>query len=206
MPFNKIFDYSTKHGVVKHLYGFIFALGGIVIFKGADFERINGYPNYWGWGMEDNVLQQRCLKMGLRIDRSSFYPIGDQNILQLFEGMKRVITKDSKINAIKDNGVDGVNTIFSLAYKISDESLNPNDNIYIVINPNIFVINILSFECITRPSDHQFKEYDLRDKQDKLPPQIGMNVNIFNVQQTQSKSNTSNQTNKQFKIGMGGLL
>lgn len=202
MPFNKILDYSTTNGVVKHLYGFHFALGGIVIFKGADFERINGYPNYWGWGMEDNVLQQRCLKAGLAIDRSEFYQIGDQNMLQLFEGMKRYVTKDSKSNAIKDNGIDGLNTIFALSYNISDKSTNPNDNVNVVANPNIYVINIKTFECITSPSDHQFKEYDLRDKPDKSQPQMGM----MNIKSSVHRPITRSQTSGQVRIGMGGLF
>jgi hypothetical protein len=42
IPFNKIFDYQTSIGVVKHYYGFKYALGGIVVMKGYDFEKING--------------------------------------------------------------------------------------------------------------------------------------------------------------------
>jgi hypothetical protein len=76
LPFHKLFDYETVDGVVKHYYGYTYALGGIVVMKGKDFEKINGYPCYWGWGMEDNTLQKRCLRFGLKIDRSNFFKIG----------------------------------------------------------------------------------------------------------------------------------
>ena len=65
LPFHKLFDYETTPGMVKHHYGFETALGGIVVIKGSDFDLINGYPNYWGWGMEDACLQKRCFAFGL---------------------------------------------------------------------------------------------------------------------------------------------
>ena len=164
MPFNKIINYSTTHGVVKHLYGFTFTLGGIVIFKGRDFETINGFPNYWGWGMEDNVLQQRCIKYELNIDRTQFYQIGDQHILQLFEGIKRIVTNGAKTTAMQDDGVDGLYTIYGLMYSISHESSDPEDNVNVVDNMFIHVINITAFQCLTSPSEHSFENYDLRDK------------------------------------------
>ena len=37
IPFNKIFDYKTEDGVVKHYYGYKYALGGIVVMKGKLF-------------------------------------------------------------------------------------------------------------------------------------------------------------------------
>ena len=65
IPFHRIFDYETVEGIVKHYYGFKHSLGGIVVINGADFEKINGYPNFWSWGIEDSCLQKRCLKHGL---------------------------------------------------------------------------------------------------------------------------------------------
>ena len=176
MPFNKIFDYSTTSGVVQHLYGFPFALGGIVIFKGADFEIINGYPNYWGWGKEDNVLQQRCIKNQLEIDRRQFYPLGDQHILQLFEGIKRVVTTDSHATAVNDNGVNGLQTLFGVKYNITTNSSNAEDNVDVVENEYINFINIHTFHCLTTPEQHKIESYDLRDVLTKKKDMRTMNL------------------------------
>ena len=41
--------------------------GGIVSFSEVDMKRINGYPNtFWGWGGEDDEMQKRCEKLGIR--------------------------------------------------------------------------------------------------------------------------------------------
>ena len=137
VPFYKIFDYETKHGIVKHYYGFKHALGGIVVMKGSDFEKTNGFPCFWGWGMEDNVLQKRCNAVGIKIDRSLFYNIGSPEILQLFDGISRIISTKEHIIGDKDDGIDGLRTISKLTFNIEDKSANPNDNVFIVNNPKI---------------------------------------------------------------------
>ena len=163
IPFYKIFDYETTPGTVKHYYGFKYALGGIVVMKGSDFERINGFPCFWGWGMEDNSLQKRCERNGIHIDRSLFYEIGSPQILQLFDGISRIISKNDPWRMENDNGYDGLNTISALTYKLDTQSENPNDNVFIVDNPRIFVINIFTFQTYVKFEKDNFYSYDLRE-------------------------------------------
>ena len=168
IPFNKIFDYNTTPGVVKHFYGYEYALGGIVVIKGGDFERLNGFPCYWGWGMEDNVLQKRCKSHNIRIDRSVFYKIGSPEILQLFDGISRIISKKDPWRMDKDNGADGLRTIRNLKYTIDDKSLNPNDNFFAVHHPNIFFINTVDFSTHISFEEDNYYNYDLREPKRKI--------------------------------------
>ena len=168
IPFNKIFDYETTHGVVKHYYGFKYALGGIVVMKGADFEKTNGFPCFWGWGMEDNVLQKRCDRLGLKVDRSVFYNIGSPEILQLFDGISRIISKKDPWRGEYDNGQDGLSTMTQIKYTIDDKSDNPNDNIFVVHNPNIKVVNIKTFLTYIPFGSEEYYSYDLREPKRKI--------------------------------------
>ena len=168
IPFHKIFDYDTTHGVVKHYYGFKYALGGIVVMKGADFEKTNGFPGFWGWGMEDNVLQKRCEAIGLHIDRSVFYNIGSPEMLQLFDGISRIISKKDPWRGEHDNRMDGLITISELKYTIDEKSENPNDNIFVFHNPRIKVINISTFLTYIQFGSEEYYNYDLREPKRKI--------------------------------------
>ena len=168
IPFNKIFDYQTTLGVVKHYYGFKYALGGIVVIKGADFEKTNGFPCFWGWGMEDNVLQKRCDVYGLTIDRSIFYDIGAPEMLQLFDGISRIISKKDPWRGENDNGVDGLKTIHQLKYSFDEKSENPHDNIFTVHNSRIFFININTFLTYIPFGSEEYYNYDLREPKRKI--------------------------------------
>ena len=165
VPFHKIFEYETIKGVVKHFYGFKYALGGILAIKGADFEKINGFPNLWGWGLEDTCLQKRCEANNLFIDRTEFYELGSPKILQLFDGLKRIVTRQEvKQKDTTDGlrGIDGVMTVHNLVYTVNDKSLNPTDNEYIFENPNINYVNVVDFETLKAYEENDYTAYDIR--------------------------------------------
>ena len=153
LPYTKnILNFHTDFGIIKHFYGFQFALGGIFSIRGADFERINGFPNYWAWGGEDNLIHERAKQNGLVIDRSNFYTIGSMNILQFADGLKRWICRDELATSIMPNNVDGLSKITSLNYMIYDES---------------HMIDVATFETYIHYSQLQFEEQTL-DKISKI--------------------------------------
>jgi hypothetical protein len=121
MPFQKNnLNYETVPGVIKHFYGYKFALGGIVSVTGQDFERMNGFPNFWAWGYEDNELQNRATRSNITVDRSQFYPIADRNIIQFNDGLIRNVNR-TEFDRFKNNTKEGWNSISDVTYSI-DES------------------------------------------------------------------------------------
>jgi len=154
MPYSTGFlKYDTMRGTVKHFYGFRFTLGGIVSITGYDFERTNGFPNLWGWGYEDNALNDRVLKHNLIIDRSQFYPILDKNILHLMDGFERIV---NRVNS-KTNTEEGFDRITGLEYNVDDSS---------------GFINVIKFSTQFEDDTSDTTVYDLRDalKRKARPP------------------------------------
>jgi hypothetical protein len=123
MPLTKnFFPYETTPGTVKHFYGYKFALGGIVSINARDFETVNGYPNLWAWGFEDNMLQQRVLSTSrMTIDRSRFYQILDKNILQLKDGVERTVNR-GEFDRYLEKTTEGIDSIRSLQYQVEEET------------------------------------------------------------------------------------
>ena len=120
---NLITNYSTTHGIIKHFYGYLFALGGIVSITIKDFEKINGFPNYWGRGFEDDMLNQRVLNANLNIDRNEFYRIDDQRITQLNGSPLRTVNRIEFDRFVQRNK-EGIHSIHNLLYTI--ESIENN--------------------------------------------------------------------------------
>ena len=124
LPYKKnLLNYETKQGVIKHYYGFQFALGGIFSIKGQDFEKINGFPNIWGWGLEDNELNNRAKNKGIIIDRNQFYKINNHNILHIFDSESKIISKQTPWY-YKDKVLDNLFDIKNLNYKIENNFIN----------------------------------------------------------------------------------
>ena len=138
-----VFPYDTVEGKVAHYYGFKFALGGVFVIKGKDFENIKGFPNFWGWGFEDNLLNKRCIINNLIIDRSIFYNHKDKERLKYIERLD------------KDDG----NVKLFTKREIYMQNENPEDitdlkNVTFTINDNF--INITNFETRISHTEHDF--------------------------------------------------
>ena len=122
MPrYKNILNYETTRGVIKHFFGFTHTLGGIVSMNAKDFEMINGFPNFWAWGYEDNMLQQRVMNVNCQIDRTLFFKIGDPNIIYLNNTNLREINY-GEFERYTKNTTEGIASIRDLSYVIDEPS------------------------------------------------------------------------------------
>ncbi len=153
VPYKNILDYNTSHGVIKHFYGFTFALGGIFSITGEDFERIGGFPNFWGWGCEDNCINDRAIEHGIHIDRTTFFNIGDMNILQMQDGVTRNICRREaythKLNIVTE-------TVFTIK-KLKFDVVEFNSS-----QEGITNIDVEYFETLTDANDVILETQDMR--------------------------------------------
>lgn len=163
LPHKKnLLDYATVPGVIKHFYGFQFALGGIFSIKAGDFERTNGFPNFWAWGGEDNYMQTRVLATpGLAINRDTFYKINDRAILQFLDGFNRLICRSEIATTLRQDNIDGITTIKNLHYDMHGSSGVADDD------PGHF-IDVTYFETAYPPEALVFETQDLRDGNGKI--------------------------------------
>jgi len=177
LPYDKnILDFNTTNGTIKHYYGFKFALGGIFSITGEDFEKTSGFPNFWAWGGEDNLINARALKVGLKIDRTVFFPLGDMNILQFADGLKRLICRDELATTLEPDNIDGLTTIKNLNYQFSDDS---------------HMINVTTFDSLVSPSSLYFEEQTI-DRIGKIRVNNTSRLNSIN----QIKSTFFNELNQ----------
>jgi hypothetical protein len=134
--------YDTSFGVVTHHYGYLFALGGIFAIKGRDFEMTKGFPCFWGWGFEDNVMQKRCEDQNLSIDRSQFYFVGDKKIKHRTEGFHRQLSRRDTDSYLM-NGAKGndLSLISNVKWSIDDDMIHVDTfNVNNAYHPSDFFI------------------------------------------------------------------
>lgn len=152
MPFEKnTLTYKTNEGTVKHFYGFNFALGGIVSITGGDFEKMNGYPNFWAWGWEDNELQKRVEKKGLKIDRSTFFTILSKDFIHYHHGSFREVNPDEK-RRYAQNTTEGIRDVKLDSYTIEGD-----------------MIQVDKFSTSTKPTPENNQAFSLGDQTNKTP-------------------------------------
>ena len=162
IPYKKnLLDFNLEENEIKHYYGFNFALGGIFAIKGKDFEKINGFPNFWGWGYEDNVIMNRALENKIKINRTNFFEIGNHNILHLIDEFSKNISVKARNDYHNKNITDGLNTLNNINYKYNDTSL---------------MLDINSFSCLYSPYDEIMNTsiFNMQSRlQKKIPNPIG---------------------------------
>lgn len=167
LPHKKnLLNFDLENNEIKHYYGFYFTLGGIFAIKGNDFEKINGFPNFWGWGYEDNVILKRALNHNIHINRSNFYEIGNHNILHLIDEFSKNISIKARDDYANNNIVDGLNTL---------------DNLNYIKNDITDMLDIHSFTCLYNPNDKTINTslFKQENKVQRIPHPIGK-FNFYN--------------------------
>jgi hypothetical protein len=72
-------NYDTKKGEVRHPVGLKNEnLGTICCFWKSEFEAVNGFPNYWGWGIEDVTIMYRVKNVNIKIDEQHIVDLNDR--------------------------------------------------------------------------------------------------------------------------------
>lgn len=73
-------QYNTKLGEIRHPIGSkeFRNLGCISCFWKPEFEKVNGFPNYWGWGIEDITIMYRAINLKIYIDEENIVDLKDK--------------------------------------------------------------------------------------------------------------------------------
>ena len=109
-------QYEAKHGEFKRpvLNMGSENLGLICSCWKEEFEKTNGFANYWGWGSEDGALYNRAKKLGI--------PIDEKNMLH-YSNNKYVICEDHYRNVSKEHYYTAKNgNLLALEIKSGDSS------------------------------------------------------------------------------------
>ena len=142
----ELINYETNVGNLKHFYGYEWALGGIFSVKAGDFEKTKGFPNFWGWGLEDNVMNERCNNI-IKIDRKIFYNINDKKIIRLYDGVIRVKSnREAYIYKYEKHILDDLTMIDNIEY-------NEDGNF----------VNVINFKLKRNYDNNEFENYDIRN-------------------------------------------
>jgi len=182
------FNYITSVGTVKHFYGFHFALGGIFSIIGSDFEKCNGFPNNWGWGLEDNSMYDRVLLNELKVDRSQFFVLNSKDVIHLYDTPNRLINNNEPGNYIQKKLRDNLDSIYELDYNFENNFLeSETSNKISSIHQNEYIININNFRTLVNPANEIFYNQNTFYNSSLIP-----NIYENNVRQSRWSLNFKN--------------
>ena len=173
-----LLPYKANIGEVQHYYGFKYVLGGIFSIKGSDFEKIGGFPNYWGWGFEDNKIYDRCIQNKIAVNRDIFYNIFDEHFIYQDEGDKTDLLK--KVSDLE------LNLYQSRTY---GETFNSIKNLKLDVTENI--INVNNFETGRMYTQNEFSIRDLNKAGSKIRPRKGWFRKNWSMSEIGNNSNNN---------------
>uniref|UniRef100_A0A6C0C3P0 Galactosyltransferase C-terminal domain-containing protein n=1 Tax=viral metagenome TaxID=1070528 RepID=A0A6C0C3P0_9ZZZZ len=125
IPYKKdLVSFTTSKGIVKHFFGFDFALGGMFCINAEDFESIGGFPNFWSWGFEDTLLNNRCVYNKIHIDRNVFFKSGSNEFMQ-FSIANQPQLNLKNLEKTTNNSGDTYNDIININNKNQEDYLQP---------------------------------------------------------------------------------
>jgi len=82
---------------------------------------INGFPNFWAWGYEDNALQVRAIKQNIKIDRSKMLEPGSNYMIHLKDDILKTVNRE-EFQLYKERSNEGYKNIVDLDYYYSDSN------------------------------------------------------------------------------------
>lgn len=177
----RLLPYEAKKGEVQHYYGFTQVLGGLFCIKGCDFEKIGGFPNYWGWGFEDNKIYNRCIENNITVNRDNFYKIYNEHFIYYEKGDKNNMMKkisDVELNIFKSNNFG--------------ETFNSIKNLKLDVKENI--INVINFETGRMYTQSEFSVRNLMVSGPIIKSRKGWWRKNWNMNQINNNSTRNNLT------------
>mmetsp|Transcript_2610 Transcript_2610/g.3483 ORF Transcript_2610/g.3483 Transcript_2610/m.3483 type:complete len:384 (-) Transcript_2610:369-1520(-) len=129
--------------------------GGIVSFSKSDYKRINGYPNtFWGWGGEDDEMQNRLERLGIQFESPPSGNIRDLEDMTLKEKLDflrenrewKCMVKWEALEeheaTWKTNGINNLNYKVLKITQIDDSSRASRITADVLLNPNNHWANV----------------------------------------------------------------
>ncbi len=124
----KIIHYASPY--LGYKYDYPTFLGGIMGFTAEDYEKINGYPNFFfGWGGEDDAVYDRIALNHLKVYRPSK---GSFRLLEHGRPTKNEMNPqkwEGLLQNVKEWKRDGLSELDSL-YIVKSEIITQNPNLY----------------------------------------------------------------------------
>tara|TARA_Y100001970_G_scaffold284650_1_gene402449 strand:- start:7673 stop:8461 length:789 start_codon:yes stop_codon:yes gene_type:complete len=162
-----ILKWKTTHGRIKHFYGTnpkkSTALGGLFSITAGDFERLNGFPNYWAWGYEDNALWFRVKFKGINIDYSQFHGMGSKWIIVFWHGPNRDVAEVDSWKRYKPEMEKKHGYGLSHIKNIKQELLKITDRIFYLQNISFNVPEKIPKNIIKKMPNMNFKDSERKE-------------------------------------------